>query len=969
MGYTNRGKANAVIRRMQITYLNRPKSVAIGMLALVTFLFYTATTQPQGKFQAKGSTPVAAKSQTAIKIDGEKNIYEDPNSLTKTERYQSLGMKGATLWFTGLSGSGKSTIGKKLEEVLVRDYRKHTYRLDGDNLRFGLNSDLKFSPEDRKENVRRVGEVAALFAEAGNVVVASLISPYRVDRDEVRRIHREKGLPFFEVFVDVPVSITEARDPKGLYKKVRAGEIKGFTGIDAPYEAPLHPELTLKSAEMDLEEEVRTVIIELQKHGVLTATDDTPSWYPALIPPDGGMDWAPPAYSTYSSAAAAKFPQVLLNDIDLQWVQCIGEGWAAPLKGFMREGVLLQTLHYNSMLTDQFDLTGNANFNEMTTNFDDYSTKLQMGDRVDMSVPIVLPITAATKALIGSQKTLTLVAPTGKPVAVLSNPEIYENRKEEMIARLFGGHDPDHPYIKVMMNSGPYLIGGEIELLERIKYNDGLDDFRLTPKELRQKFIDSGTDAVYAFQTRNPTHAGHAFLMQDAGRQLKAMGYKKPLLWLTPLGGWTKSDDMPLDVRIRQHEVIIEEGMLPRDTVMAIWPSPMIYAGPTEVQWHCKSRRNVGARFFITGRDPAGIKRSKNKNQLTVGGDFYDGNHGRYVLQTSPGLGEMKILSFSKVYYDRTDNKMKQPDKSRKSDFLSISGSTMRALAKKGAPPCPDHIPDNWEETKPCIPNGFMVKRGWDMMCEYYQDMANTKWIGYSRMMSQPLVAPGNFVTKGTFGKPSWTLYFQDDQGENISPWHDIELYPDDPATKIVNMMVEIPMGRMEKLEVNKEIKYNPIKQDTKKGQPRYYKYGVPFFNYGMLPKTWENPKKSDDEGHMGDGDPLDVMEIGSTQISTGTVVQVKVLGVYSLIDQGEVDYKIIVINTKDPLAAQLRTPEDIDAAVRSRLVDWLKMYKTAEGKEVNILTTDVMEGPVKAMNVIKETHGYWKEGRETGLI
>eukprot|EP00469_Lotharella_globosa_P002160 CAMPEP_0167796376 /NCGR_PEP_ID=MMETSP0111_2-20121227/15002_1 /TAXON_ID=91324 /ORGANISM="Lotharella globosa, Strain CCCM811" /LENGTH=958 /DNA_ID=CAMNT_0007690239 /DNA_START=302 /DNA_END=3175 /DNA_ORIENTATION=+ len=810
------------------------------------------------------------------------------SGIDLVKRYHSIGQKGATLWMTGFSGSGKSTIGKRLEEVLIADYRKHTYRLDGDNLRNGLNSGLTMTPGDRKENVRRVGEVSALFAEAGVITVASLISPYRADRDRVRDLHVKKGLPFFEVFVDVPIDEAKSRDPKGVYAKWKSGEIKGLTGLDAPYEKPNNPEIVLRSDKMSLDEEVREIIKALAQAGVLTATENTPKWYPTLIPPDGGMAWEAPKMSTYSIAAANDFPKVLLSDIDLQWVQCIGEGWAAPLKGFMREGVLLQTLHYNSMLVDPFDLTGDANFAQKQTDYDDYSTKLQLGDRVDMSVPIILPITAASKEMIEGKKTITLVAPTGKSVAVLTDPEIYDYRKEEVICRLFGGIDPDHPYIKEMMKGGPYLLGGEIELLDRIKYNDGLDEFRLTPAELRERFVAAGADAVYAFQTRNPTHAGHAYLMQDAGRQLNKMGFKKPLLWLTPLGGWTKSDDMPLDVRINQHKVIIDEGMLPKDTVMAIWPSPMIYAGPTEVQWHCKSRRNVGARFFITGRDPAGIKRSKAKNQMnsgpmiyagptevqwhcksrrnvgarffitgrdpagikrskapgqmTPGGDFYDGNHGRYVLQTSPGLGEMKILSFAKVVYDTKDNTMKPPDKSRKSDFLSISGSTMRALAKKGAPPCADVIPSNWEETKPCVPNGFMVKRGWELMIEYYQNPKDQKWIGYSRMMSEPLIAPsGHFEKKGIFGKPSFTLYFKDAQGETISPWHDLALYPSGGEEgRTVNMMVEIPMGRMEKLEVNKETEHNPIMQDVKNNQPRYYRYGVPFFNYGMLPQTWE---------------------------------------------------------------------------------------------------------------------------------
>ena len=151
---------------------------------------------------------------------------------------------GATVWLTGLSGSGKSTVAVALERLLVADGRA-AYRLDGDNLRLGLNADLGFSATDRDENVRRAGEVARLFADAGVVAVVPLISPYRAGRDRARAVHDAAGLPFYEVFVDTPIDVCELRDPKGLYAKARAGEITGFTGIDDPYEPPLHPELVL----------------------------------------------------------------------------------------------------------------------------------------------------------------------------------------------------------------------------------------------------------------------------------------------------------------------------------------------------------------------------------------------------------------------------------------------------------------------------------------------------------------------------------------------------------------------------------------------------------------------------------------------------------------------------------------------------------------------------------------------------
>lgn len=157
---------------------------------------------------------------------------------------------GATVWLTGLSGSGKSTVAVALERLLV-EARRPAFRLDGDNLRLGLNADLGFSAQDRDENVRRAGEVARLMAEAGVVAIVPLISPYRAGRDRARAVHVEADLPFVEVFVDTPIELCEQRDPKGLYAKARAGEITGFTGIDDPYEAPASPELVLTPADGD----------------------------------------------------------------------------------------------------------------------------------------------------------------------------------------------------------------------------------------------------------------------------------------------------------------------------------------------------------------------------------------------------------------------------------------------------------------------------------------------------------------------------------------------------------------------------------------------------------------------------------------------------------------------------------------------------------------------------------------------
>jgi bifunctional enzyme CysN/CysC len=169
-----------------------------------------------------------------------------PPGVSRAQRWERLGLSGATVWLTGLSGSGKSTVAAEIERQLVAAGRA-TCLLDGDNLRLGLNADLGFSAADRHENVRRVGEVAALLADAGLVAIVPLISPYRAGRDAARAAHGAKGLRFVEVWMDTPIDVCEARDPKGLYARARAGEITGFTGVDDPYEPPDTPELTLRA--------------------------------------------------------------------------------------------------------------------------------------------------------------------------------------------------------------------------------------------------------------------------------------------------------------------------------------------------------------------------------------------------------------------------------------------------------------------------------------------------------------------------------------------------------------------------------------------------------------------------------------------------------------------------------------------------------------------------------------------------
>jgi adenylylsulfate kinase len=200
------------------------------------------------------------------------NITWHEGHVDREDRQKLLGQKGATIWFTGLSGSGKSTIAFTVEHALVE--RGHlSYALDGDNVRHGLNKNLGFSAEDREENIRRIGEVAKLFADVGILTLTSFISPYRKDRDQVRAIHKDAGMPFIEVFVRVPLDECEKRDPKGLYKKARAALAEGkgmkFTGIDDPYEEPENAELIIDNHDITPQEAAAQVLSYLEEKGIV----------------------------------------------------------------------------------------------------------------------------------------------------------------------------------------------------------------------------------------------------------------------------------------------------------------------------------------------------------------------------------------------------------------------------------------------------------------------------------------------------------------------------------------------------------------------------------------------------------------------------------------------------------------------------------------------------------------------------
>ncbi|WP_047047476.1 adenylyl-sulfate kinase [Vibrio mexicanus] len=212
-------------------------------------------------------TPYERKQNESVSDD----VVWHNTTVTHQDRVQLKQQKPVVLWFTGLSGSGKSTVANAVESKLL-SLGKHSYLLDGDNVRHGLNKDLGFSDSDRVENIRRIGEVAKLFVDSGTIVLTAFISPFITDREQARALFEDGQ--FLEVFVDTPLEVCEARDPKGLYKKARAGEIKHFTGIDSAYEAPISPEVHVLTAGKSIEECALDVVSQLSELGYLSLGGD-----------------------------------------------------------------------------------------------------------------------------------------------------------------------------------------------------------------------------------------------------------------------------------------------------------------------------------------------------------------------------------------------------------------------------------------------------------------------------------------------------------------------------------------------------------------------------------------------------------------------------------------------------------------------------------------------------------------------
>jgi sulfate adenylyltransferase/3'-phosphoadenosine 5'-phosphosulfate synthase len=452
--------------------------------------------------------------------------------------------KGFVVWFTGLSGAGKSTIANALQAELARRGRRSEL-LDGDEVRTHLSKGLGFSKEDRDTNIRRIGYVARLVARSGGIAITAAISPYRDVRDEVR--NQTPG--FVEVYVHCPLDTLVERDVKGLYKKAIAGEIANFTGVSDPYEAPINPEVVCDSSVETVEQSLAKVIDKLESLGHL------PRQIVERLPAGEELEAL--------RAQARNLPRLQVGQRELSDLFMLAAGALAPLDSFMGRN--------------------------------DYEAVLESG-RLAGGDPFTIPIVLRVANVPGASRLGLFIE--DRPVGILDVADAYETDHPREARAVYGTEDDAHPGVRVLNESGRWALSGQVVALARP--TSGFPEFDLTPTEVRAVKAQRGWKTMVGFQTRNPVHRAHEYLTKVALEIVDG-------LLLHPLVGETKGDDIPASVRMRCYQELLDVYYPADRTLLATNPAWMRYAGPKEAVFHAIVRRNYGCTHFIVGRDHAGV--------------------------------------------------------------------------------------------------------------------------------------------------------------------------------------------------------------------------------------------------------------------------------------------------------------------------------------------------------------------------
>ena len=451
--------------------------------------------------------------------------------------------KGFVVWFTGLSGAGKSTVAGALAAELARRGR-HAELLDGDDVRTHLSKGLGFSKEDRDTNIRRIGYVARLVARSGGVAITAAISPYREVRDEVRA----QTPDFVEVYMRCPIETLAERDVKGLYRKALAGEIANFTGVSDPYEEPLHPEVVCDTSRETPEQSLAKVLETLGRLGHL----------PRMV-----QERLPEGEELHALIAEARgLPRLEVGQRELSDLFMLATGGLAPLDSFMGA--------------------------------DDYASVIATG-RLAAGQPFTIPIALRVASAPTADRIALFVG--DQPVGIVDVAGAYRTDPDAEALGVYGTDDSAHPGVRVLKEAGKWAIAGRVVALAHAW---GFPKYDLTPAQVRAVKSARGWKTMVGFQTRNPVHRAHEYLQKVALESVDGM-------LLHPLVGETKSDDIPASVRMSCYEELLRSYFPPERVLLATNPAWMRYAGPKEAVFHAIVRRNYGCTHFIVGRDHAGV--------------------------------------------------------------------------------------------------------------------------------------------------------------------------------------------------------------------------------------------------------------------------------------------------------------------------------------------------------------------------
>jgi sulfate adenylyltransferase/3'-phosphoadenosine 5'-phosphosulfate synthase len=556
--------------------------------------------------------------------------------------------QGFVVWFTGLSGSGKSTLAAMLAGEIARR-GLHVETLDGDEVRTHLSKGLGFSKEDRDTNIRRIGFVAKLIARSGACAITAAISPYREIRDEQRRA---AGGRFCEVYCSCPIDALSARDAKGLYKKALAGEIKNFTGVDDPYEAPTKADVVVETDKETKEQSLGKILAKLEElgfihHAISAAERAAAAAAKKLITPHGGelVDrWAHGAEKERLAEKAKSLPGITLDERAAADVENIAVGAFSPLKGFMTSKDYLRVVR-----------------------------EMRLENGLVWSVPITLAVSQAQAESIRVGSEVALRMPDGRNVAVLEVSDKFVPDKDLEAREVYRTTEDKHPGVAYLKSSGDVYIGGEIRVLER-PFAPEFPAYHRDPAQTRELFQSRGWSTVVGFQTRNPIHRAHEYITKCALEICDG-------LMIHPLVGATKSDDIPAPVRMKCYEVLLE-SYYPKDrAVLSVYPAAMRYGGPREAIFHAMARKNYGCSHFIVGRDHAGV------------GNYYGTYDAQKIFtQFTPSELGITPLNYENAFYSTAVGAMgtAKTAPGDASTQISLSGTKVRDLLRAGQLPPPE---------------------------------------------------------------------------------------------------------------------------------------------------------------------------------------------------------------------------------------------------------------------------------------